>query len=150
MVRQRLNRENVQHYTGSGCGGEFIRTNTRSHDRNRKSRNAARTAPQNSWRELNPARTRWSQLVQTIHQFKDLVDEERQQARHAERASDRYCSVTAWCTTPSAPSPVSKVGSVATAGTAFAVGQAGIGSGVNPVVARSRIRDRQQLSSSSK
>ena len=45
-------------YAGSGCGGEFMRANTWSHDWNRNSRKAARTAPQNSRREPNPARTR--------------------------------------------------------------------------------------------
>ena len=44
-------------YPDSGCGGEFIRTSTWSHDGNRNSRNVARTAPQNSRRDPNPART---------------------------------------------------------------------------------------------
>ena len=45
-------------YAGSGCGGEFMRANTWSHNWNRNSRKSARTAPQNSRREPNPARTR--------------------------------------------------------------------------------------------
>ncbi len=49
--------DNVQRYPDSGCGGEFIRTSTWSHDGNRNSRNVARTAPQNSRRDPNPART---------------------------------------------------------------------------------------------
>ena len=44
-------------YPDSGCGGEFIRTSTWSHDGIRNSRNVARTAPQNSRRDPNPART---------------------------------------------------------------------------------------------
>ena len=46
-------------YAGSGCGAELVRANTWSHDWNRNSRKAARTAPQKSRREPNPARTRW-------------------------------------------------------------------------------------------
>ena len=44
-------------YEGNGCGGEFIRTNTWSHERKMKIRNVARMMFQNSRRELNPART---------------------------------------------------------------------------------------------
>ena len=55
-------RDRVRHYRscsgGNGCGGEFMRTNTWSHEVNRNSRKADRTSSQNARRELKKVRTR--------------------------------------------------------------------------------------------
>ena len=63
-------------------GGEFMRTNTWSHEVNRNSRKAERTSSQNAQRELKQG---GHALIQAIDQLEDLVHEERQQVDHEQR-----------------------------------------------------------------